>query len=240
MRTGAVALLCGVHGGTGAARPSLVPTMWPSHDGRRRALPGLPARADRVGAGRVRVPRSGTGGGPSVEVLRLAWGGRGTGGGPRGARPAAGRRGDGGPARGPAAGRARVRSGAGPGSGARSTTAPPLGRVRASSVGRGFAGEAVAGGAVRGDRRRLRAGARPATTADAPARGRRVDHRGDRHRVRGGARRRRRTHGPPLDGVSLVRRSAADISRVAAPRSRCLYSGACSRPGLWLPGEPPR
>ena len=157
-----------------------------------------------------------------------------------GQAPAAPPAGAGGPPGARAGPPARVRSGAGPGSGARSTTAPPLGRVRASSVGRGFAGEAVAGGAVRGDRRRLRAGARPTTTADAPARGRRVDHRGDRHRVRGGARRRRRTHGPPLDGVSLVRRSAADISRVAAPRSRCLYSGACSRPGLWLPGEPPR
>ena len=235
-----MAFLCVVHGATGTARPSVVPPMWASHDGRRRELPGLPACADRIGAGRLRVPRPGTRGGPPVEVLRLARGRRRAGGSPRGAGPAAGRRGDMGPARRPAAGRAGVRSGGGLGPGARPAATPPVGRVRAPSVGRRLAGEAVAGGAVRGDGRRLRAAAWPAIAADAPARGRRVDHWRHRRRVRGGARRRRRARDPSPDGVSLVRRSAAHISRVAAPRSRCLYSGACSRPGLWLPGEPPR
>jgi hypothetical protein len=235
-----MAVLPPVHGRAGTPRVALVPPLRPPRSERRGRLPRLSARADRVGAGGVRVPRSGQGGRPPSEVLRVARRGRGPRACPRGARPAGRRRRHMGSARPAAAGRARVRPGEGPRAGTRSGARPTVGGVRPAPERRRDPGTAGAGGAIRGDGRRLRSAPAPPISLHPAPGGRRADHRGDRSRLRGRAHRRRRGDDPPPDGLSVVLRSPSTTSGFAGARPGCLYSRSCSRPGLWLPGEPPR
>jgi hypothetical protein len=201
-----MALLPGLRGRAGAARPAVVPAVRPSLAGRRRRLSRLPAATDRLGPVGVRVPGSGAAGGPATEVLRVAGGRRCPGPGSGGARPAAGRRRHVGAARLPAAGRARVRPGPRPGRCAGAGARPAARCVRAPCPSHRPAGATDSGRALRRDGRRVRPAPAPPGALRGAAGRRRPDDRRDGRLLRGRARRGGRGHDPSPHGVPVVLR----------------------------------
>lgn len=184
----------------------------------------LPPGAHHVGARRVRLPGTGSRGGPPPEVLRMARGGGGARRPARGARPAAGRRRHLGAARAPAAGRARFRPGSCPRAGARTRAGSPRGRLRPPDEGDRSASAANPRGAVGGHGRCVRA--HPGEVGAGPAAlGRRRPH-DRRHRlgVRRSALRGRSARDPPPHRLPVLRRPAAGASRLAPSLRPRLYS----------------
>ncbi len=224
------------------ARPpgaAVVSPLRPTDPDGRRSMPGLSSGTDRIGPVGVRVPRTGSRSGSPPEVLRVARRGRGARSGGGRARPAACRCGDLGAARAPAAGRARVRPGSRARAGARARARPPRDRLRPSDEGDRSTGPTDAGSTTRGDEGCVRMHLTEAGAGSRPPGGRRTHDGRDGLRLRRSASRGRSTRDPSPHGLSLVQRSSSRTSRFA-PSMRRAYTRACSRPGLWLPGDQPR
>jgi hypothetical protein len=205
----------------------------------RGSMQGLPSDGDLFGASCLRVPGTRSGGGPPLEVLRVAWGGGGARRGPRGARPPAGRRGDVGPARGPATGRARFRPGSRARAGARPRAGPPRGRLRPKDEGDRSTSATDPRGAIGSDGRRVRMHPREAL-ARPPAPGRRRAHHGRhgfglrRSAPRGGSAR-----DPSPHRLPLVHRPASRSSRLAPPLRARLYSSVLPSGSVVARGSTP-
>ena len=239
MRRRPVAVLRVMCRGARPAGAAVVRSLRTALTQRRRSMPGLPARADRIGAGGLRVPGTRSSGGPSPEVLRLARGGGGARGGPRRARPAAGRRRHVGAARAPAAGRARLRPGSRARAGARTRAGPPCGRLRpADEVDRSTSAKDPRG-AIGGDGGCVRMHTWE-TGAGSPApRGRRPHHRRDGFGLRRSAPRSRSARDPSAHRVPLVHGQASRPPRLASPLRPRLYSSVLPSGSVVARGSTP-
>ena len=205
----------------------------------RRSMRRLPSDPDRVGASGVRVPGTRSGRGPPLEVLRVAWGGRGPRSGARSARPASRRRGDVGPARGSAAGRARLRPGSRPRAGARTRARSPRGRLRPTDEGDRSTSATDPRGAIGGDGGCVRMHTWE-TGAGSPApRGRRPHHRRDGFGLRRSAPRGGSARDPSPHGLPLVHRPAPRTSRLASSLRPRLYSSVLPSGSVVARGSTP-